>query len=250
MIDIRTVCTHDGRKLANTLVRLLEAEQHKVRLTFGRQSLMELEAAKGSQDAVLIIWSPDAPSQTYMLEWARTIDPNRLVEIALTPAWPRINRVAPVIDFTAWRGERGARPWNALNERLRAVSRTMEPQKAPTRAVLAAGLAGVAAVGVAAVVGVQPEAPSAPVDEPTHTAFAPETATGLGGALEAIEPPSVEDVFTIQSTRMPRVPLLPAMPAPELVELEPFDPPEIRDPTLLERLRALNPLRLIDRDEA
>lgn len=249
MIDIRTVCTHDGRKLANTLVRLLEAEQHQVRLTFGRQSLSELDAAKASHDAVLIIWSPDAPSQTYMLEWARSIDPNRLVEIALTPSWPRIERVAPVIDFTAWRGERGARPWNALNERLRAVARTMEPPKAPTRAAIAVGLASVAAVGVAAVVRVNDGPPPAPVDEPTHTALVEET-TGLGGALEAIEPPSVEDVFTIQSTRMPRVPLMPATPTPELVEVKPFDPPEIRDPTLLERLRALNPLRLVDRDEA
>lgn len=249
MIDIRTVCTHDGRKLANTLVRLLEAEQHTVRLTFGRQSLIDLEAAKASHDAVLIIWSPDAPSQTYMLEWARNIDPKRLVEIALTPAWPRIERVAPVIDFTAWRGERGARPWNALNERLRAVARTMEPPRPPTRAVIAAGLATVAAVGVAAVVRVDTSQPQDPVAEPTQSALAP-APTGLGGALEAIEPPSVEDVFTIQATRMPRVPLMPAVPAPELVEVQPFDPPEIRDPTLLERLRALNPLRLVDRDEA
>jgi hypothetical protein len=43
---------------------------------------------------------------------------------------------------------------------------------------------------------------------------------------------------------------MPAVPSPDLVELEPFDPPTIRDPTLLERLRALNPLRLVDRDDA
>jgi hypothetical protein len=250
MIGIRTVCTHDGRTLANTLVRLLEAEEHQVRLTFGRQSLAELDAAQASSDAVIIIWSPDAPSQTYMQEWARRIAPERLVEIGLTPGWPRIYRVAPVIDFSAWRGERGARPWNALNERLRAVQRAMEPSRPPYRAALAVGLAGVAAVGVAAVVRVDNAPPPPAVDESTHTASLNETSPGLGGALEAVEPPSVEDVFTIQTTRMPRVPLMPAVPSPDLVELEPFDPPTIRDPTLLERLRALNPLRLVDRDDA
>jgi hypothetical protein len=248
MIDIRTVCTHDGKKLANMLVRLLEAEEHHVRLTFGRQSLSELEAAKEASDAVLIIWSPDAPSQIYMLEWARSIAPERLVEISLTPGWPRINRVAPVIDFSAWRGERGARAWNALNERLRAVQRAQEPSQTPKRAALALGLASVAAVGVAAVVRANDNPAPAPTDEFVHTAQA-DARSGLGGALVAIEPPSVEDVFMIQSTRMPRVPLIPA-PAADLVEVQPFDPPEMRDPTLLERLRALNPLRFVDRDDS
>lgn len=249
MIDIRTVCTHDGRKLANTLVRLLEAEQHQVRLTFGRQSLLELEAAAAARDAVLIIWSPDAPSQTYMHEWARNIDPSRLVEIALAPGWPRIERKAPVIDFTTWRGERGARPWNALNDRLRAVSRAMEPPKPPPKhAALALGLASVAAVGVAAIVRMNDShAPVAPADETLQTAESEEI-MGLGGAIVAIEPPSAEDTLLLHVVRGPRIaPLAPA-PALDLVELAPFELSEIRDPTLLERLAALNPLRGDDTD--
>lgn len=242
MIDIRTVCTHDGRKLANTLVRLLEAEEHHVRLTFGRQSLVDLEEAKTSRDAVLIIWSPDAPSQTYMLEWARNIDSSRLVEIALTPGWPRIERKAPVIDFTTWRGERGARSWNALNDRLRAVSRALEPAKPPPKhAALALGLASVAAVGVAAVVRVN-ETPPAPAQEEPQVAF-DEQLMGLGGAVEAIEPPSAEDELLMHYMRAPRVASYGPAPDLDLVELNPFEPGELRDPTLLERILALNPLR-------
>ena len=80
--DIRIVCTHDAVKFAEMLLRLLGAEQHQVRLLAGRQSLAELEAAKTAQDAVLLIWSANAPSQHYMREWARNIPPGRLIEIA------------------------------------------------------------------------------------------------------------------------------------------------------------------------
>ena len=82
MIDVRIICTHDAVKLAEMLTRLLEAEEHRVRLTYGRQAMSELEEARDARDAVLLIWSPDARSQTYMLEWARNIDPVALVEIA------------------------------------------------------------------------------------------------------------------------------------------------------------------------
>lgn len=244
MTDIRTVCTHDAKKLADTLVRLLEAEQHSVRLTYGRQSLIELEAAKEARDAVLIIWSPDAPSQTYMLEWARNIHPERLIEIALAPGWPRIDRKAAVIDFTTWRGERGARAWNALNDRLRAVARALEPPRPPPkRAALALGLASVAAVGVAAVVRMNEpaDAPTLP-EEPTQTAQSEEP-LGVGGPLDAVEPLSAPDEPPLRRMPNPRfVPLQP-VPEPDLMRIEPYTPPEIRDPTLLERLRAFNPWR-------
>jgi hypothetical protein len=245
MTDIRTVCTHDAKKLADTLVRLLEAEQHAVRLTYGRQSLAELEAAKEARDAVLIIWSPDAPSQTYMLEWARNIAPERLIEIALAPGWPRIDRKAPVIDFTTWRGERGARAWNALNDRLRAVARALEPPKPPPkRAALALGLASVAAVGVAAVVRMnEPADAPALAEEPLQTAHGEEPlGVGVGGPLDAVEPPSADEPL-LQRLPNPRFSPLQPIPEPDLMEIEPYTPPEIRDPTLMERLRALNPLR-------
>lgn len=248
MIEIRTVCTHDAKKLANTLVRLLEAEQHRVRLIFGRQSLAELEGAKSAREAVLIIWSPDAPSQTYMLEWAHNIDPSRLIEIALAPGWPRINRKAPVIDFSGWRGERGARAWNALNERLRAVARVLEPPRPQKHAALALGLASMAAVGVAAVVRVNDTpAPPEPTQEPFEMTMNEEV-IGLGGALVAIEPPSADEP---ELQRLPNPRFTPLQPAPEpaLMPIEPYTMPEIRDPTLLERLSALNPLRLDGRGD-
>jgi hypothetical protein len=117
MIDVRIICTYDALKLAETLTRLLEAEEHRVRLSVGRQSLSELETARCERDAVLVIWSPDARSQIYMLEWANKIDATRLVEISLADP-PRVARKATVIDFSHWRGERGERAaWNALNDR-------------------------------------------------------------------------------------------------------------------------------------
>jgi hypothetical protein len=76
MIDIITVSTHDAKKLAADLVRLLEAEEHTVRMLVGRQSQAAIEDAKSSRDGVLIIWSEDAPSQTYMREW---LSPDRRV---------------------------------------------------------------------------------------------------------------------------------------------------------------------------
>ena len=133
MIDITIVCSHDAMKVAEMLTRLLEAEEHKVRLLVGRQSLSEVETSKSARDAVLLIWSANAPTQHYMREWSRQISPLRLVEIGLAPGWPDIARKAPVIDFINWRGERGARAWNALNDRLRAVARIIEPPKPPPK---------------------------------------------------------------------------------------------------------------------
>jgi DNA-binding NtrC family response regulator len=117
MIDVRIICTYDAAKLAETLTRLLEAEEHRVRLTIGRQAMTELDSALETRDAVLLIWSPDARSQTYMLEWARRIEEARVIDITLTPDWPRLGRKSTVaIDFTQWRGERSERAaWNALN---------------------------------------------------------------------------------------------------------------------------------------
>lgn len=257
MLDIKTVCTHDARKLAETLARLLEAEEHRVRVIYGRQSFGELEASRRNpREAVLLIWSPDAPSQTYMLEWARNIDPSRLVEIALAPGWPRIARKAPVIDFAGWRGVRGARAWRALNERLRGVARAVDPpDSAPKRTAMAIGLAGVAAVGAALVARVDETPATAPLppsppSQPVQAALSPpqheprEDTTGMGGPLDAVEPPSVDDLTLPESIRP-----LARTQMPARVELSDFEQPELRPPTLLERLSALNPLRRSGDDE-
>jgi hypothetical protein len=253
MIDIRIVCTHDALKLAEMLMRLLEAEQHQVRLTHGRQSLGDLEEAKTSRDAVLLIWSANAPSQHYMREWARNIPPARLIEVARAPGWPANTRKAPVLDFIAWRGERGARAWDALNERLRIINRAMAPPKpAPSRPALVLGLVGIAAVGAAAAVRMNDTAPAPALAQDAHeqTLVAAEPDTGVGGPLSAIEPPSVEEIERIPLLRY--APLEP--PAPELMEISEYDAPELRPPTLLERLSsAFSPLRDIasndDEDE-
>ena len=128
-------------------MRLLEAEDHRVRLTYGRQALSELEEARAGQDAVLLIWSPNARSQTYMLEWAHSIPPSRLAEIAQgTHDCPPMKRLAAVVDFTNWRGQRGARAWKALVERLNTIAGGLGPMRVPTKAIAAVSFAGVAAV--------------------------------------------------------------------------------------------------------
>lgn len=247
MIAIHIVCTHDGVKLAETLMRLLEAEEHQARLSYGRQSLAALETAKTSEDAVLLIWSADAPTSHYMLEWARQIPEKRLVEIARAPGWPRSARKAPVIDFISWRGARGERAWNALNERLRAIQRLYEPQKPPpSRAALALGVASLAAVTGAVMVRVNMPAPPEFAPEPNEQlqqiAF-DDPSAGIGGPLRAVEPASLEELDAIPRLPAPRYAPLEGVRDYHLADLPELAPPELREPTLIERIAALNPLR-------
>ena len=244
MINIRIVCTHDAVPFAEQLTRLLGAEQHNVRLSFGRQSLHELEAARELREVVLLVWSYDAPSQHYMLEWARTVDPSRLVEVARAPGAPRLERRSPVIDFANWRGERGARAWVTLNDRLRAVARILEPPKAPSmQAAMALGLVSVAAVGGAIFVRANDalEQPI-PVEQQAQIADADD---GMGGALDVLEPPSIEDDIIVRSYAVRGVPLESRVET-ELQELTIVEPLDIRDPTLIERLQSFNPLRIVN----
>jgi len=250
MIGIHIVCAHDAVKLAETLIRLLEAEQHTVRLSFGRQSQGDIEEAKASKDAVILIWSENAPSQHYMLEWARQIPAERLIEVARSPNWPRSARKAPVIDFINWRGVRGARAWNTLNDRLRTVSRALEPAKPqPNRAVLALGFASLAAVGGAIAVRVN-DAPAPTIeavnaDNEMLIAF-DDPISGIGGPLAAIEPASADKIEA--QIRAPRYAAL-ELQRPELLETSSYTAPELRDPTLMERLSTFNPLRRDESDE-
>jgi len=245
MIDIITVGTHDAKKLAADLVRLLEAEEHAVRLLVGRQSQAAIEDAKTSRDAVLIIWSEDAASQTYMREWLRQSDASRLIEIATAPGWPdRKDRAASVIDFSQWRGERGGRAWNALSDRIKGVARAIEPPKPPARhAAVMLGIVSLAVVGIAAGVrnntGATHDVAAAAPREELAQLEAPTDA--VGGALFATEPASIEDLSTLPPIRLLNAPPI-RLTQVELARAE-FDPiPDVRDPTLIERLQSFNPL--------
>lgn len=245
MIDIRIVCTHDAVSFAETLMRLLAAEEHRVRLVYGRNSLNELESAKSDRDAVMLIWSYDAPSQHYMLEWLHGIDDTRLIQVARAPGAPRSDRRAPVIDFTNWRGERGARAWIALNDRLRAVTRAMEPAKPPPRrAAMALGLASVAAVTSAVFVRMNEEPMTPVAQEASETTVAAHASSdALGGPLVAVEPASMEDVaLRVRPIGSRLQPL--EITAADLTPLAEVPDTEIRDPTLIERITEFNPLRI------
>ncbi|MBL8546728.1 MAG: hypothetical protein JNL81_09690 [Hyphomonadaceae bacterium] len=246
MIDIITVSTYDAKKLATDLVRLLEAEEHTVRVLVGRSSESAIEDAQASRDGVLIIWSEDAPSQTYMREWLRLIDPSRLIEIATAPGWPESKtRKAAVIDFSNWRGERGGRAWNALSDRLRAVARVIEPPKPPARhAALALGFASLAAVGAAVSVRANQDLIVPPAEDAAHQARiahldAPTDA--VGGVIYATEPASLDDLATVPNLRTLNAAQL-HVPPVEFTQVRLAPIPEVRDPTLIERLQQFNPL--------
>src|SRR5262245_13919530 len=121
MTDLRIVCTHDALKTAEALRRLLEAEEHKVIILYGRQSLAELPKARAAKHHVLLIWSYEAPTTQYMLDWAAQIQPSHLIEIARAPGFRAMDGHAPVIDFDGWTGERGGRAWNALSQRVKNI---------------------------------------------------------------------------------------------------------------------------------
>lgn len=239
MTAIRIVCTLDAEPTAETLMRLLTAEQHDVCISKGRQSLLDLPAARTANEAVLLIWSKEARYAHFIQDWANTIEPARLIELSRAPGARRA-RKAPVIDFSTWRGERGGKAWGALKERLRA----WEPAKPlPMRTMAAAGVAGACALAGVVAFGVSAQ-DAEPTPEPRFDMMAfdpmPEGQGGMGGAAHAIEPPSAEDLDMLPMPARLRM----ASHAP-LAAYEPAslgEVPEMRDPTLIERLIALNPL--------
>jgi hypothetical protein len=252
MIDVRIVCSHDAVKLAEMLTRLLEAEEHRVRLTYGRQALLELEEAREARDAVLLIWSPDARSQSYMLEWVRNIDPVRLVEISRgAHDFHPIKRLAAVIDFTNWRGQRGARAWKALTERLGVIARSLAPPApVPAKALMAMGVASMAAVAGAVMVRVHMPVDQGVTPAPLEEIAATDPASGVGGPLSAIEPDSLEDDL-IRLRHYPELAPLDMPPATPLAPVADYEAPELRDPTLRERFDgAINTLRTLGDEPA
>jgi len=254
MIDVRIICTHDAAKLAETLTRLLEAEEHRVRLTTGRQAMGELQEARETNDAVLLIWSPDARSQSYMLEWARQIEATRVIDLTLTEDWPRLGRKVSAIDFSQWRGERSDRnpAWRMLNERLRGVTRALNPPKPPPKyAALALGMASAAAMVGALVLRVN-DAGMPRIDELTtqDQLAAEDPSTGLGGPVLAVEPAAALDFEMLPVRNFPDAPLIrEASATSQLAALPVLRDYELRDPTMLERLNAFNPLRNTNRED-
>ena len=251
MTDIRIVCARDAAKTAETLRRLLEAEQHRVDVSIGRHSLDQFEQAAQAAEVVVLIWSANAPGAHYMFEWAERFEPKRLVEIAVASGWPNLSRSAPVIDFAGWNGTRGGKSWLALSERLRPFMRVRDVKTAaspPRRAAMALGVAAAAAMVGAVVVRVHANSPgeqAAPEPDVTlHVA----PSGGVGGPFEtlpsqAIEPPSAEDTTVFVAAHVQRMPQLDVVEEPELA-----DPPDvqtfvIRPPTLLERLGELIPFQ-------
>jgi|CXWL01.1.fsa_nt_gi hypothetical protein len=242
MIDVIIVCAYDGLKTGQTLQRLLAAEDHNVELLNGRSSTAALESARAGRQAVLLIWSLDAPSASYMLDWAQKIDPTRLVEVQRAPGAPRVEgRKASVIDFSSWSGERGGGAWRALIERLRIVQRACEPPKpVPMRAAMALGAASVMAVTGALVVRVNDSFNGAPTED-VQVASTPIEELGQGGPLRTLEEPaSYEEVSLNFTTRRAR---LQTMPMPADIALAdmpaPYEPQALRRETVLERLSGL-----------
>jgi hypothetical protein len=251
MATIHIVCAQQAARTAELLERVLTAEEHLVTVSSGRFALLALETPREQEEFVIVIWSPQAEAQTYLAEWAARTDPDRLIELSVsTPHPPKIQRRAPVIDFSAWRGERGGRAWNALTERLRAVIRAAELAKTPPlQAAAALAAMGALVIGGGLMVRMEsgPVAPTIAMTPDAPPVIS--SPTGIGGAVE------IEDLFEPPSVgELPGGPLPPRLaaltryhPAP-LAEIGPYEPAELRDPTLLERIRDFNPLRSDRRD--
>lgn len=240
MIDVRIVCTYDALGAAQSIMRRLEAEQHKVELSYGRFSLAQLDTAREKNEAVLLIWSVDAPSALYMLQWAMGVEAGRLVEIARAPSWPPLERRrAPVIDFSGWGGERGGPAWRALTERLKHIERG-GPERPSAKTLAAWGAAAGIAAAAAGVVGAQflpqAEAPGTATASMTPEQIAAATLGdapapgGSGGPLVA--PVSLDDAFTPGAPSAHVRPLPPVRasalaPIPELAPETDFQGPSL-----------------------
>lgn len=239
MIDIRIVCTYDGEDTAHTLMRVLTAEQHGVQITYDRKSVEDIEAARHAHEAVILIWSYEAASSRRMWRWLDAIHPNRVIELAQAPGWPESERRrAPVIDFAKWRGERGGRAWSALQDRLRAVNNVLYPtDPLPKRAAAGAAVASVAVIASLVLTrGAEPPYAVVALPDDEHTVASVDEPIGIGGATDFIEPASIDDPGQFQAHRLRRLEQMSTQtvalaPMPQLAELE------IRDPTLMERIR-------------
>ena len=242
MMAVRLVCTHDGVKTARMLARVLAAEGYSIDISYGRASLQQLEQLEQSSDkaeAIVLIWSLDAPVALYMLQWRQRADPSSLIEIARAKIWPDQPRRAPVIDFNGWNGERGSAPWRALQERLRAQDRACAPPRpAPKRAALALGAVSALAAGSALVMRVQDADRSASLPQAeAQTAAAAESPEGLGGPLTTFEPASIEAMQF--GPLAAHVDPIEASTPPRLLESEVAPPLIARNEPLLDRIAAL-----------
>ncbi len=253
MVDVRIVCARDAVKTAETLRRLLEAEQHRVDVSFGRHSLDQFTRALERGEVALLIWSANAPGTHYMFEWAERFDRRRMIEIADATGWPDMKRATPVIDFAGWNGTRGSKAWIALTERLRPFARVREIKAPPPRqAMMALGLAAAAAMVGAVVVRVNAGPSTLPTPEPQQDALHVSAGGGVGGPLErdpsdAVEPPSIEDVEMIVAPHVAQMPQLHIASNEQIAELPEVKHIVLREPTLLERLEDLNPLQFVQR---
>lgn len=231
MTAIRIVCTLGTSDTAEALQRLLAAEQHDVRISKGRGSAADLRQAREAREAVVLIWCDAGRAAQYMRDWSEAIPAERLIEIARTPYWPRAR--AEVLDFNAWRGERGGQAWDQLQSRLDDIGarwappQTTPPPKrgAPLRVLITAGALSACVATAAAFMFTRETPAEAPAvqahyEEAEESEQAPSGPSGMGGAIEAVEPPSANEF----------------RPAPEEIA-----PQSDRELTLLERLLALNP---------
>lgn len=242
MIDVRIICTHDGAQTAQALARLLAAEEHRVEVCCGRAAdAAALAAARGKREAVLLVWTQQALTASYFLDWARDIPAERLVEIVKAPHPLQIEgRKNTVLDFSKWSSERGGGAWRALVERLRTVARACEPVRpAPVRAAVTLGAASAMALGAALAVRLNDAMQTPTEPAPATNQMAAAEAVGQGGPLLSVEPASFDDEFH-PHTRFARVaPLSPAANVPLATPSAPLEAHEFRGDSLLDRLGAL-----------
>lgn len=254
LIPVRIVCTRDAVETAQSIQRLLSAEEHTVELSFGRTSMTLIDGACESGEAVLLIWSPGAPTTHYMRQWAARVSPAKLVEIARGSVVPPSDtRAAPVIDFSHWNGTRGGAAWRALEDRLRQIGRSSEqPKPAPKVPAMVLGLvSAMLVVGAVTerVLDAQRGGGGAPADDQLVEAsefLTPalhEGPVAAGGAITATEPASAGEFDNVMSLRLARANA--TVPALDPLNAAPLRAPDAADPVHFSQLSMMDRLASI-----
>lgn len=245
LIDVRIICAYDALGVAQQFQRLLAAEGHNVELNYGRPSLAFIPISRARREAVIVIWSERAQNALYPLQWAQATEPTRLIELAFCKEWPPVQGRARLIEFSVWNGRRGSASWRGLQERLRAIAKSLEPPKPQPRGA-AFALVGASLVAAGAAIWARTQANHAPLEAAPETSLTAtleetridENARGgpLGDPISLSEPETYTPTIEFRP-RFPRSALADIRPVTHIATAPHFAPAmDFSEPSLLERL--------------
>lgn len=248
MTTYNIVCSYDAARdpssPARLLGRVLGAEGVNVELCYGRETRELIERTAAARDPVILLWTSEAVSASYMRDWQKSIDPQLLIELACVPfhSVPEMpNRRAALVEFGTWHGQRAGHEWRGLQERMKWVERALNPPRPVTPGSLAALAAatGMALTGAwvirAGDDGAQMQ--MAAQDDAPGLLAADDPSTGLGGPLVSEEPAGIDDGEVNFGPLARRAEAIQAVQYGPMASPAPIaDPLDAREAQLLDRL--------------